>query len=93
MLPGLLMAGEEGADPITIDSSIEGMRSQQFSVAIFYFLITAIFIFLVFIFMFMLKTKASKLKTGEKWLFAWLLLGVIAAIVFGASQMLDGYLF
>lgn len=87
----LLLAVEDGS--IVADLGIEGIRSQEFSVAIFYFLVLAIFIFLVFIFMFMLKSKASKLKTGEKWLFAWLLLGVVAAIVFGATQMLHGYLF
>lgn len=78
---------------MNLDAGIEGIRSQQFSVAIFYFLITAIIVFLVIVFMFMLKTKASKLKTGEKWLFAWLLLGVAAAIGFGSAQMLHGYLF
>lgn len=93
ILPGLISAAEKSAAPMGTDVGIEGLQSQQFSVAIFYFLITAIFIFLVFIFMFMLKTKATKLKTGEKWLFAWLLLGVLAAIVFGSAQMLHGYLF
>jgi len=90
-LSNLVLAVEDSSR--TVDIGIEGIRSQEFSVAIFYFLVLAIFIFLVFIFMFMLKSKASKLKTGERWLFAWLLLGVVAAIVFGATQMLHGYLF
>jgi len=93
VLPIVVHAAEESTSPFGLDTSIEGMRSQQFSVSIFYFLVTAIFIFLIFIFMFMFKAKASKLKTGEKWLFAWLILGVIVAIVFGAAQMLHGYLF
>jgi hypothetical protein len=93
VLPIVLYAAEDSTGPFGVDTSIEGMRSQQFSVSIFYFLVTAIFIFLIFIFMFMLKAKAAKLKTGEKWLFAWLILGVVVAIVFGATQMLHGYLF
>jgi hypothetical protein len=91
--PGLALAAAEGASPFATDMSIEGMRSHEFSVAIFYFLIAAIFIFVVFIFLFMFKDKSSKLKKGEKWLFAWLLIGVAVAIAFGATQMLDGYLF
>jgi hypothetical protein len=91
--PALAFAAAEGSGPFGMDMSIEGMRSHQFSVAIFYFLIIAIFVFVVFIFLFMFKDKSSKLKKGEKWLFAWLLIGVAVAITFGATQMLDGYLF
>lgn len=79
--------------PFGLDMSIEGMRSQKFSVGIFYFLVISIFIFTAFIFLFMFKSKGSKLKSGEKWLFAWLLFGVFSALVFGATQLLYGYLF
>ena len=63
------------AKPFGIDMSIEGMNSQEFSVAIFYFLIAAIVVFTIFVFMFMFKDRASKLKLGEKLLFVWILLG------------------
>ena len=90
--------------PYGFDTSIEGLSSQQFSVGIFYFLVLAILVFVGIVFMFMLKgrkpsedkaaeSKAPKLKKGEMILFAWLLLGVVVAIIFGAAQMLDGYLF
>ena len=82
-----------GSGPFGLDTSIEGMNSQQFSVGIFYFLVVAIFIFTAFIFLFMFKGKGAKLKTGEKWLFAWLLFGVVVALGFGATQLLHGYLF
>lgn len=76
-----------------IDTSIEGMNSQEFSVAIFYFLVAAIIIFTIFVFMFMFKDKTSKLKTGERWMFVWILFGIVVAVIFGATQMLHGYLF
>ena len=88
-----VVAVSEGSRPFGIDTSIEGMNSQRFSVGIFYFLIVAIGVFTVFIFMFMFKGRTSKLKPGEKWLFAWILAGVVGAVLFGAAQLLDGYLF
>lgn len=93
VLPTVALAEAEGSDPFGVDMSIEGMNSQEFSVGMFYFLVAAIFVFVAFIFLFMFKDKASKLKKGEKWLFAWLLIGVVVAITFGATQMLHGYLF
>lgn len=97
----VILAEQKG--PFGIDTSIEGMKSQQFSVGIFYFLIAAIIVFTIFVFMFMLKGKGegkkddagkgSSLKSGEKLLFIWLLLGIVVAIGFGAAQMLHGYLF
>ena len=89
----LFGVAEKSSDPFGFDTSIESMRSQEFSVGIFYFLVASIIVFTVFVFMFMLKDKASKLKKGEKIMFAWLLIGVVVAIVFGAAQMLHGYLF
>jgi len=83
---------EEGSGPFGVDTSIEGMKSQEFSVGIFYFLIASIVIFTIFVFMFMMKGKSS-LKRGEKIMFVWILLGVVVAVVFGAAQMLHGYLF
>lgn len=106
LIPSLLVSDKPA--PYGFDTSIEGLSSQQFSVGIFYFLVLAIFVFVGIVFMFMLKGKASKknvsngegvkekgsnLKKGEMVLFAWLLFGVVVAIIFGAAQMLDGYLF
>jgi len=92
-LPYLGWSTEEGAGPFGIDTSIEGMKSQEFSVGIFYFLIASIVVFTIFVFMFMTMGKKENLKTGEKIMFVWILLGVVVAVVFGATQMLHGYLF
>lgn len=91
-LPYFNLLVKAGSGPFGIDTSIEGMKSQEFSVGIFYFLIASIIVFTVFVFMFMLKSKTN-LKKGEKILFAWILFGVIVAVIFGAAQMLHGYLF
>lgn len=94
----ILVAAEEKTQPFGIDMSIESMSSQQFSTGIFYFLIVAIIVFVGIAFMFMFKDTGkkeggAKLKTGEKWLFAWIMFGVLVAIVFGAAQMMHGFLF
>jgi membrane protease YdiL (CAAX protease family) len=83
----------EQNNPFAHDTSIEGMRSQEFSVGMFYFLAFCIFVFTVIVLAFMFKGKQKNLKTGEKVLFIWILLGVVAAVIFAATQMLDGYLF
>lgn len=84
---------EKAGGPFGMDTSIEGMKSQEFSVGIFYFLIICIVVFTIFVFMFMFKNKKSNLKTGEKILFAWILGGIVVAVMFAAAQMLHGYLF
>jgi len=89
----LSLSTKEGSGPFGIDTSIEGMKSQEFSVGIFYFLIASIVVFTIFVFMFMTKGKTTNLKKGEKILFVWILLGVVVAVIFGAAQMLHGYLF
>lgn len=86
----------EKVKPFGIDMSIESMSSRQFSVGIFYFLIAAILIFVGITFLFMFKGKTgqkSSLKRGEKILFVWILFGVVVAVIFGAAQMMHGYLF
>ncbi len=84
---------EEAAELSDFHSSIESVNSQEFSVGIFYFLVASIIVFTIFVFMFMFKDKSSKLKKGEKFLFIWLLFGVVVAVIFGAAQLLHGYLF
>lgn len=92
-LIGVALSVKEGSGPFGVDTSIEGMKSQEFSVGIFYFLIASIIVFTIFVFMFMLKGKSSSLKRGEKIMFVWILLGIVVAVGFGAAQMLHGYLF
>ncbi|HEY5601889.1 MAG TPA: hypothetical protein VIM41_02150 [Gammaproteobacteria bacterium] len=86
------MAEGDKVRPFGFDMSIEGMSSQSFSAGMFYFLIFGIVVFLVIAFLFMFKGKSQKLKTGEKVLFVMILLGVVFAIVFGAAQMMHGFL-
>lgn len=86
------IAESEKVRPLGIDMSIEGMSTDSFSTGMFYFLIFAILVFVVFAFMFMFKDKRQNLKTGEKILFIWILIGVVAAVVFGAMQMMHGFL-
>lgn len=72
---------------------IEGTRSQEFSVGIFIFLIISIIVFTAIVVKFMLTGKGKKLKLGEKIMFAWIFLGIVAAIIMGATQLLHGQLF
>ena len=91
--PFLLNVAEGDVNrPLGIDMSLESMSTQSFSTGMFYFLIFAIVVFLVIAFMFMFKDKTQKLKMGEKILFIWILIGVVVAIVFGAMQMMHGFL-
>lgn len=79
--------------PFATDLSIEGMRSHNYSLGIFYFLIVGIAVFSSVALFFLFKDKTNKLKTGEKFLFAWIFLGIVVAVVFGATQLLQGFLF
>jgi len=90
-----LLIQSDSTSSFTLNRSIESMDTQEFSIGVFYFLILAIIIFVVIAFMFMFKNsgKKSNLKRGEKILFIWIMFGVVMAVVFGAAQMLQGYLF
>ena len=80
---------------------VEGIYSQQFSVGIFFFLLLCIVFFTVIVFKFMssgAKTTGNhpsgkRLKTGEKIMFFAILMGVVAAVMMAALQLLQGYLF
>ena len=74
------------------NTGIEGMDSQQWSVGIFVFLIFCIIVFTVIVVKFMTTDRVATLKRGEKFLFAWILFGVVAAIIIGALQLLQGRL-
>jgi len=75
------------------NSGIEGMDSQEWSVGIFIFLTISILVFAGIVVKFMTADRTSKIKRGEMFLFAWILLGVVAAIIFGTLQLLQGRLF
>ena len=77
-----------------LDLSIEGMRSQQFSEGVFAFLLVGIVVFIGIVIAFMFsKNRSEKMKLGERLMFTAIILGVAVAIIFGAMQMLGGYLF
>lgn len=75
------------------DLGIESMRSHGYSVAIFIFMMIAIAVFVGIIWAFMSMTKGEKIKRGEIVLFGMIILGVIAASLFAAVQLLEGVLF
>ncbi|MDX8391042.1 MAG: hypothetical protein R8K53_00485 [Mariprofundaceae bacterium] len=87
----LALAEEVGQ---SFDLGIESMRSHGYSVAIFIFMMISIAVFVGIVAAFFLSTKKDeKIKRGEMALFAMIILGVIAASVFAAVQLLDGVLF
>lgn len=77
-----------------LDLSIEGMRSQQFSEWVFVFLMLGIVVFSGIIIALMFnKNQSNKMRLGERLMFGAIIFGVVSAVVFGALQMLGGYLF
>jgi hypothetical protein len=73
--------------------TIESMRSKEYSIGIFFFMVLGIAVFSAILYNFFLRAKSEGLRTGEKILFAWLVFGVVVALVFGAAQLLFGHLF
>ena len=95
LLLAALMIGYSGvalAEGPGFNTGIEGMDSQRWSVGIFIFLIFCIIVFTVIVVKFMTTDRVATLKRGEKVMFAWILLGVVAAIIIGAMQLLQGRL-
>lgn len=90
-----LLVESNSSQSFTLNRSMESMDTQEFSEGVFYFLIIAIIVFVVIAFLFMFKNrgKNSNLKRGEKVLFIWIMFGVVLAVVFGAAQMIQGFLF
>jgi hypothetical protein len=83
----------QAQSPLNEYTGIENIHSQQFSVGIFFFLILGIMLFSGIVIAFMKGKNSKSLKVGEKWLFAWIFFGILVSIVFGALQLLGGYLF
>ena len=80
------------ADEQVFDLGIESMRSQEYSIGIFIFMIVSMLVFVGVIVLFYKKTDMSNVKTGEKVLMGMIVLGVIVSAIFAAVQMLDGFL-
>jgi hypothetical protein len=77
-----------------LDLSIEGMRSQQFSTGVFFFMLLGVLVFSVIVIMVMFGNHApKKMRTGEKVLFGLIISGIVVAVIFGGMQMLGGSLF
>lgn len=77
-----------------LDLSIEGMRSQQFSTGVFFFMLLGVVVFSGIVYMVMFGNHApKKMKPGEKIMFALIIIGIIVAVIFGGLQMLVGNLF
>lgn len=77
-----------------LDLSIEGMRSQEFSEAVFAFLLVSIVVFAGIIVVFWYsRNRPKETRFGEKMMFVAIVAGVAVAVVFGALQMLGGVLF
>ncbi len=77
-----------------LDLGIEGMRSQQFSTGVFIFMLVGVIVFSAMIAGLMFgKDRPQEPRLGEQLMFGAIILGVVAAVIFGALQMLGGYLF
>ena len=77
-----------------LDLSIEGMHSQRFGVGVFFLLMLGVVLFAGIIIAVMRGTAGQKVtRTGEKLMFAAIILGVVVAVVFASLQMLSGVLF
>jgi len=77
-----------------LDMSIEGMRGQQFSVGVFFFMLLGVLVFSGIIYSVAFGRYAPKtMKPGEKIMFGAVIVGTILAVVFGGMQLLSGDLF
>lgn len=75
-----------------IDMSIEGLRSQKYSVGIFIFLVISLIFFSGIIYMYIPRKGKAGLKTGEKVMFGCIIAGIFIAIAVGWIQLIEGYL-
>lgn len=83
----------DGADEASY-FTLEGMRGQEFSIGIFIFMLIGVLVFAAIILRFVwMASKESGLKTGEKIMFLWIIIGTIVAVIFGGLQLLQGRLF
>jgi len=82
------------ASAAQIDLSIEGMRSQRFGVGVFFLLMLGILLFAGIVIAVVSGSAGDRItRTGEKFMFGAIILGVVAAVIFASLQMLSGVLF
>lgn len=83
-----------GSGSFGLDLSIEGMRSQQFSIGVFFFMLLGVAVFSGIIYAVAFGKAAPKtMKRGEKVMFGAVIVGTLLAVVFGGLQLLGGDLF
>jgi len=92
MLTGLLLTADDKTIPV-YNFGIESLQSHQFSVGIFVFMMIGIVFFVGIMLLYMKPRGSGKMKRGEWVMMGAILLGVIAAAVIAALQLLEGYLF
>ena len=90
--PALLLTTQAADKQVTADLGVDSLYSQQFSTGVFFFMLLAIVFFAGIVMAFMAGKNVKGLKKGEKWLFAWIFLGIVVAVIMGALQLLGGYL-
>jgi hypothetical protein len=84
----------QAAPASRIDLSIESLHSQRFGVGVFFLLMLGIVLFSGIVLAVMHGTRGEKVtRTGEKWMFGAIIIGVLVAVVFASLQMLSGVLF
>jgi hypothetical protein len=89
-----MMILAQAAPGSRIDLSIESLHSQRFGVGVFFLLMLGIVLFAGIVLAVMRGTRGEKVtRTGEKWMFGAIILGVLVAVVFASLQMLSGVLF
>jgi hypothetical protein len=77
-----------------VDLSIEGMHSQRFGVGVFFLLLLGIVLFAGIVVAVLKGSGANEVtRTGEKWMFGAIIVGIAVAVVFASLQMLSGVLF
>lgn len=86
-----LVQSSDGAAPVGIDMSIEGLRSHGYSIGIFVFLIVSLVVFSAIIYIYLPKGD-KRLKRGEKVMFGAIILGMVFAVIMGWLQLIEGYL-
>lgn len=92
IIPGIAFA--TGNSSTGLDLSIEGMRSQNWGIGVFIFMLIGVFTFSGIIYAVAFGKFAPKtMKKGEKAMIIAVILGTLTAVVFGGIQLLSGYLF
>lgn len=83
-----IILSDEELDQFTI----EGLKSQEYSVGIFFFMMAGIILFAVVVYKFARDSYKEGMRKGEVAMFAWLIFGLICAVIYGAAQLLFGQL-